>query len=1095
MTITASGSHETSLLLAPKRNYLAQWLLLAAALLLLGAQLGYDQYLAHQRIESEARNRLENHSLVVVEDLERRLNSMNVVLENLRDTVPVQLKHSDGPALVARELATLTHALEGIRTLAMFDVDGTLIASNRTELVGQNFAQREYFQTILKQPNADALYVSEPFVTALGVYTLTVARMVVGSNGEFGGVVTATVDSDSIALLLKSIHAGEETTLSVVHGVGKILTLIPTQKNVPPGHSVTEPNSFFQRHMKSGQTASFMTGLSSSVGTQRLIAVRTVQPPALKMTGPLIVAAARNVDEVFSHWQAQAKTRALIFLAISLLSTLALFFYQRRQSVFDQQIQQKEIERQRSMLVLQRFIDHLPGTAYVKDADSRTLMANRAFETMLGIAPETMIGKTSLEFFPGEFGQKIIDDDRQVLENGKTVVIEESFNGRDYESTKFVIDDGSGHRQLGGMTMDVTPRKQAERDRETQLQEVIELNRKLANAEESMRRLSTAVEQSPASIVITDLKANIIFVNQAFTEASGYSAEEAIGQNPRILHSGETPPETYRTLWPTLAAGHIWRGEFTNQRKDGSRYLELATISPVRDSNGQVTHFVAIKEDITEQRHNEIELLNHRQHLERLVELRTNELAMAKLKADNANRAKSDFLANMSHEIRTPMNAIIGLNYLLRQSDLKPDQLDKLNKVSNAVEHLLHIINDILDLSKIEAGKMVLERHAFSPAEVLESVGALIRDEVAGKGLRMEISTGDLPEFVFGDKTRLRQVLLNFASNAIKFTEQGVISFSGEDLGRDGDEITCRFSVTDSGIGIATEQTQRLFNAFEQLDTSTTRHFGGSGLGLAIAKHLAELMGGKIGVESTPGVGSRFWITARLGVANAAPNPIPELHHLGKVQLKGRVLVAEDDAINREIAGELLRATGVEVVMAENGIVAVNCFKAANFDLVLMDIQMPVLDGVDATRQIRALPQGASVPIVAMTANVFASEQAEYRKAGMIDFLPKPVRPEELLALLAKYLPVSEATPRNVVEASSVTPAPALSTQAISEQLSTLSELLSTGSIQASHLFEAICPSLQVDFPAECAQLRLQISRFNFEAALPTLEKIQDRLR
>jgi CheY-like chemotaxis protein len=392
---------------------------------------------------------------------------------------------------------------------------------------------------------------------------------------------------------------------------------------------------------------------------------------------------------------------------------------------------------------------------------------------------------------------------------------------------------------------------------------------------------------------------------------------------------------------------------------------------------------------------------------------------------------------------------------------------------------------------------MVLERYAFSPAEVLESVGALIRDEVAGKGLRMEISAGDLPEYVFGDKTRLRQVLLNFASNAIKFTEQGVISFSGESLGREGDEITCRFSVSDSGIGIATEQTQRLFNAFEQLDTSTTRHYGGSGLGLAIARHLAELMGGKIGVESTPGVGSRFWITARLGVANAAPNPISELPHMGKVQLKGRVLVAEDDPINREIASELLRATGVEVVMAENGLVAVNCFKAANFDLVLMDIQMPVLDGVDATRQIRALPQGTSVPIVAMTANVFASEQAEYRHAGMIDFLPKPVRPEALFALLAKYLPVSvsNVAPRNSTEAADVTPATPLSTQAMSEQLSTLAELLNTGSLQASHLFEALYPSLQVDFPAECAQLRLQISRFNFEAALPTLEKIQDQLR
>ena len=256
--------------------------------------------------------------------------------------------------------------------------------------------------------------------------------------------------------------------------------------------------------------------------------------------------------------------------------------------------------------------------------------------------------------------------------------------------------------------------------------------------------------------MITDLDANIIFVNQSFTDASGYTLEEALGKNPRILQSGETAPDTYRTLWPALTSGHVWRGEFINQRKDGSRYLELATISPVRDSGGQVTHYVAVKEDITERRRNELELINHRQHLEELVDLRTYELAVAKEKADTANRAKSEFLANMSHEIRTPMNAIIGLNYLLMQSPLQPDQVDKLKKVSAATEHLLQIINDILDLSKIEAGKLELERHPFSPAEVLQSIGMLVRDQAAGKGLCLTIDPDGLPLRVFGDETRLR---------------------------------------------------------------------------------------------------------------------------------------------------------------------------------------------------------------------------------------------------------------------------------------------------------------------------------------------------
>ena len=1086
---------EMPLLAAPKRAYLVQWLVLAVALLLLGAQLIYDQYQTRQRIEKEAISRLENHSLVVIEEIERRLNSINVVLEKLRETVAVQLTHSGGKAIVTRELTTLTQALEGVRTLSVFDVSGTMIVSNRSELVGKNFAQREYFQTVLNNPNADVLYLSEPFITVLGVYTMTAGRMVLGPLGEFAGMVTATVDSESLGQLLKSIHAGKETSLSITHGIGKLLVLVPERKSAPPGFLISSPESFFQRHVNSRQMASLMTGMSSTVGAERLMSMRTVQPAALHMTKPLIVGAARNLDEVFGAWQEQTQTRAVLFLLVASLAALALSFYQRRQYAFDRQIQQKEVERQRSLLVLQRFIDHLPGTAYVKDADSRTLMANRGFQTMLGIDPASMIGKTSDELFPGEFGQKIVEDDRKVLESGSTVVIEESFNGRDYESTKFTIDDGSGQRQLGGMTMDITPRKQAERDLAAQLNEVLELNHKLANAEEGLRRLSTAVEQSPASIVITDLDANIIFVNQSFTDASGYTLEEALGKNPRILQSGETAPDTYRTLWPALTSGHVWRGEFINQRKDGSRYLELATISPVRDSGGQVTHYVAVKEDITERRRNELELINHRQHLEELVDLRTYELAVAKEKADTANRAKSEFLANMSHEIRTPMNAIIGLNYLLMQSPLQPDQVDKLKKVSAATEHLLQIINDILDLSKIEAGKLELERHPFSPAEVLQSIGMLVRDQAAGKGLCLTIDPDGLPLRVFGDETRLRQVLLNFASNAVKFTEQGSIALSGEHLTTDGQEILCRFTVADTGIGIPPEDTTRLFNAFEQLDGSTTRQFGGTGLGLAIARHLAELMGGKVGVESTPGVGSRFWITARLGVTDNEESPTSLQSNRDTSQLKGRVLLVEDEEINREIAKEMIEITGAEVLTAENGLVAVDCFKASNFDLVLMDIQMPVLDGLEASRQIRALPNGAAVPIVAMTANVFVADQVKYRTAGMNDFLPKPVDPESLYALLGKYLPISDLVSKTPAQRQPEIATPPLSPQALSEQLDELAELLRTGSSQASHHFEQLQTALKLGFPTEFTQLHRYISRFDFESALAIVANIQVELR
>jgi PAS domain S-box-containing protein len=1092
MNAAAPPTADNSLVIASSRAYLVQWLVLALALLLLGAEMAYDQYDARQRIEAEANSRLENHSRVIAEDLERRLHSTNAVLEQLRDTVQIQLSHSGGYAVVSKQLTTLSQALEGVRTISAFDVNGTVVVSNRSEIVGKNFAQRQYFQAVLAQPSADTLYLSDPFTTVLGVYTITVARMLVGPQGEFAGMVSATLDSESLGKLLESIHAGNETTLSVIHGKGDLLAVTPPRKIAPPGLSLRQPGSLFERPGDSGQAASLMSGLSVSVGVGHLISMRTVQPAGLNMTMPLVVSAARDQAEVFGPWKEQAKTRAELYLIIALLGSLALFFYQRRQYAFDRQIQQHDMEKQRSLRVLQGFIDQLPGTAYVKDVDSRTLMANRGFQTLFGMDPAGMIGKTSQELFPGEFGQRIAEDDRKVLESGNAVVIEESFNGRDYESTKFAIDDGCGRRQLGGVTTDITPRKQAERELATQLNEVLKLNQQLAAAEEGLRQLSTAVEQSPASIAITDLDANIVYVNHAFTETSGYTLLEAMGKNPRILQSGETAPDTYRSLWPTLTSGHVWRGEFINRRRDGARYLERATISPVRDSGGQITHYVAIKEDITEKRRDEIELINHRQHLETLVQIRTKELAIAKERADAANRAKSEFLANMSHEIRTPMNAIIGLNYLLMQSSLQPAQREKLSKVSAATEHLLQIINDILDLSKIEAGKLVLEQHPFSPAEVLQSIAGLIWDQAAGKGLGIDIDPDGLPNRVYGDETRLRQALLNFAGNAVKFTDHGAILLSGEQLSNDGKEVFCRFKVADTGIGIRPEDTQRLFNAFEQLDGSTTRQFGGTGLGLAIARHLAELMGGEVGVESTPGVGSQFWITARLGVAEAAEPTIAS--NPGTTRLKGRVLLVEDEEINRETAEELVQITGAKVLTAENGLIAVDCFKNSDFDLVLMDIQMPVLDGIEACRRIRALANGATVPIVAMTANVFLADQLSYRAAGMNDFLPKPVDPELLYALLGKYLPASDASPDQPAACLPDPARPLLNPKALSEQLAELAEQLRTGSSQARHRFEAVQNELEQGFPTECAQLRQHISRYDFEPARPIVASIQARL-
>ncbi|KAB2927406.1 MAG: response regulator [Dechloromonas sp.] len=536
-------------------------------------------------------------------------------------------------------------------------------------------------------------------------------------------------------------------------------------------------------------------------------------------------------------------------------------------------------------------------------------------------------------------------------------------------------------------------------------------------ADQDLRRLSTAVEQSPASIVITDVDARITYVNLAFCVNSGYFADEVLGENPRILQSGDTAPEVYHDMWKTLTAGEIWRGELVNRRKDGSHFIERATISPVRGSDGTISQYVAVKEDISEQRRNEAELATHRQHLELLVEQRTAELAQAKTAAESANRAKSAFLANMSHEIRTPMNAIIGLNYLLLKSPLDAAQRDKLLKVTSASEHLLQVINDILDLSKIESGKLELENQSFAPREVLQAAAAVIRDQALGKGLQVSVDCGNLPALAMGDAKRLRQVLINFAGNALKFTRSGSIRFSGELLASDGNTLTCRFTVTDTGLGIRPQDIPRLFKPFEQLDASTTREYGGTGLGLAIAHHLARLMDGEVGVDSTPGQGSTFWITARLHAPAGSsgrqqPAGAPQAR-----RLSGRVLLIEDDPLNREIGYDLLVACGIDVATADDGFSAISRFQEGGFDLLLMDVQMPGLDGLDATRRIRSLPGGETIPIVALTANAYAEDRQRCLAAGMNDFLAKPVDPEALYAILGKYLagPESAGAPADGV--------------------------------------------------------------------------------
>jgi two-component system sensor histidine kinase/response regulator len=1044
--------------------------------------------------------------------------------------------------------------------------------------------------------------------------------------------------------------------------------------------------------------------------------------------------------------------------------------------------------------MLSMAVEQSPNTVLITDLEANTVYVNDAFTRITGYSRDEMLGHNPRILKSGKTPTATYDAMWTALTAGKAwtgELINRTRDGNEQIHSTTIVpirgEDGKVYQYVA-VKEDVT----AQRRQEDQL-----------------RKLSLAVDQSPESIVITNLDARIEYVNQAFIRNTGYTWEEAIGANPRVLQSGHTPLATYQDMWATLTRGQAWRGELYNARKDGSHYVEHAIIAPVRQPDGKVTHYLAIKEDVTEKKRMADELDAYRSSLEQQVVVRTAELAavvqeqnalfdsagvgiilirnmtivrcnhrldemfgyasgelvdqpvqclyptdisfqerldqgiprlvrgetyvsedrglrkdgsqiwarssahlldvtdpfrgliviiedtsaeramldalrlaheeqqaifdsaavgMALIRnrtivrsnirmdellgyepgeqigkpariwyaddatydrvgkdgyavvwggdtdrrelqlmrkdgsvlwvrmssraidvsqpskgvvviiedttteraavqairkaqemAEEAARIKADFLANMSHEIRTPMNAIMGMTHLVLKTELTTRQRQYLTKIQDASKHLLGIINDILDFSKIEAGKMSVEHIDFELDKVLDNVVNLIADRATAKGLELILDVAsDVPNHLVGDPLRIGQVLINYANNAVKFTERGEIAIRVRATTETDHELLLHFSVQDTGQGIATEHQQNLFQSFQQADSSTTRRFGGTGLGLAIAKRLTELMGGMVGVESQPGKGSTFWFTARLGkgkedarsllpdpdlrgrrvlvvddndyarevvadmlrsmtfvVGMAASGkaavaeiqrasamqepyeivfldwqmpgmdgiataheirrmPLSKLPHLIMITAHGReevhkpadqagiediltkplnpsllfdtvmhalatahleraettrpeaprasqaltaiqgarILLVEDNALNQEVATAFLQELGLEVDIADNGRIAVDKVKAGRYDAVLMDMQMPVLDGLAATREIRQLPGQDHLPILSMTANALAEDRQRCIEAGMNDHMTKPIDPELLTQKLLQWIrPRDQALP------------------------------------------------------------------------------------
>jgi PAS domain S-box-containing protein len=568
--------------------------------------------------------------------------------------------------------------------------------------------------------------------------------------------------------------------------------------------------------------------------------------------------------------------------------------------------------------------------------------------------------------------------------------------------------------------------------------------------------ISAAVEQSPVSIIITDTTGIIEYVNPKFTETTGYTFDEVMGQNSSILKSGSFPDEAYKKLWNTILAGEIWRGEFQNKKKNGELFWEQASISPIRDEQGVITSFVAVYENITNRKRAEAELHETNQQLE-----------AATVRAEMASSAKSEFLANMSHEIRTPMNGVIGMTGLLLDTELNDEQRRYVEIVRVSGKSLLGVINDILDFSKIEAKKLDLETLDFDLSSLLDDFAATLALRAHDKGLELLCAADpDVPTLLRGDPGRLRQILTNLAGNAIKFTHAGEVAirvslkdgignqgaecieqgaesrgqgtaniFSG--IEQEGETVMLRFSVRDTGIGIPKDKICVLFEEFSQVDSSTTRQYGGTGLGLAISRQLAELMGGEAGVNSEEGNGSEFWFTARFGKQAAGA----DMESILLADLLGvRVLIVDDNATSREILTTFMASWGMRPFEAQDGPRALQAlYLALNendpFRLAVIDMQMPDMDGDSVGRAIKADKRLADTRMVMLTSMGTRGDARRYQEIGFSAYTTKPIQHRELKAILSLTL-VDQTEPTKLPITTRHTARETLSHRSTSETLS-----------------------------------------------------------
>ena len=961
---------------------------------------------------------------------------INLTLQHLVDTLERDLarKHWQDLA-VDTLLQTHLQRLPEVISLRLSDAKGDLrwgTGTNRTQPA--SIADRSHFLQLKAIPDHPML-VSEPLALRIEkTWAIIFSLAYRNPDGRFAGIVSAAVPVEHFNRQLARLDLGPHGSVVLRHDN---LALVTRHPAIPgPNGAIGSKNATpeYRTAFASGaRQSSYFTPLAPD-GYSRTIAFRRIEGL------PMVALVGMAPEDYLGPWHDELRNTLLLYGAFLLLSLTAAWIIDR----FWQQHLRDFAARHASEEHLRSFVVNQPGIAYIINQQGAVTLAEGQGLKLLGLQPGDIIGQSAQAIYREA---PDIHDKLSLALAGDAQTFETRLGARTFETWIGPLRELNGeiHGALG-IASDITVRKQAETE--------------LAQQHEKLGAL--VAERTSALANSYNTLSNLI-------RSPLLSATREVAIAHLLAQSGDTMNVARASLWQlagdqhSLSCRHLWQSGgvarqpapslsvadypdyFAAILKDepiaaddalnhpataalAASYLTPMGIGAILDIpvhvNEELWGVVCLEHEGAARKWGPEQItfavgvaalvaLVIEKNLRREAEL---DLLVAKEAAETANIAKSAFLANMSHEIRTPLNAITGMAHLLHRSPLSEAQSDKVSKIASAGAHLLNVINDVLDLSKIEAGKLTLEDAPVVVPALLGNITALLEQKVRDKGLQLRCECEPLPDPLHGDPTRLQQALLNYASNALKFTDAGHIILRVKLAEQTPDSATLRFEVEDTGIGLSSEAQARLFTAFEQADNSTTRQYGGTGLGLAITRKIAQQMGGSAGVSSQPGAGSTFWFTAilRRGPANT-PAPLPlsdsaeqtlRRQHAGK-----RILLVEDEPINQEIACLLLETAGLTVDVANNGQEAVSKAATGAYAAILMDMQMPLLDGLGATRLLRQSPDHRETPILAMTANAFAENKEQCLAAGMNDFISKPVHPEVLYSTLLNWLPAPASNP------------------------------------------------------------------------------------